>query len=474
MSTQAVRLEGIKHIHLLGIGGVGMSGLALLFSAMGYCVTGCDLSDGPYVQKVRDHGTRVLTGHSPTHLTAFSTPVDLVAYSSAVKSDNPELVEARRLGLPVLRRAELLSTLFNAREGIGVAGTHGKTTTTSMISLIMEEAGRNPSVAIGGEVRDLGTNAKLGAGSLMVAELDESDGTFLYFQPRCSVITNIDWDHVDHYDSFDKVLEGFEAFVNAMPRNGCLVACGDDKGVQALCDRLGSGGPKRFLCGLDRENAYRAEEVEFIPGGGMVYTLTEGTRPLGQVRLQLSGEHFLRDSLCAAVTALQFGVDFDTIARALARFSGAKRRLQYKGTVGNVLVYDDYGHHPREIEATMDALAQIASHRPVHMLFQPHRFSRTQAFGEQFAAVLARADRVYLLPIYPAAETPIPGVTSEALAQRVEALGGHVCLVADADQALVALLHQVPDGALLITEGAGDVYKLGESFLNAAEEVGWR
>lgn len=457
----SVRLDGIKHIHLLGIGGAGMSGLALLFQAMGYQVTGCDMSQGPYVKKVQATGTQVLQGHDPSHLDLVKA--DLVAYSSAVSVDNPELVEARRRGIPVLRRAELLSTLFNAREGIGVAGTHGKTTTTSMISLIMEQAGLNPSVAIGGELRELGTNAKLGMGSMMVAELDESDGTFLYFKPRAAVVTNVDWDHVDHYASFEQVLDGFEQFLRGVADDGYAVLCGDDAGVQKLLPRL--EGLTLYTCGLKDENQYQARDVVYTPGGGMGYTLFKEGRALGRIELALSGQHFLQDSLCACVVALKQGVTFDVVAAALKDFQGAARRLQLKGEKNDVIVYDDYGHHPREVAATLSALKQIAPHRPLRMIFQPHRFSRTQVFGEQFAQVLSSVDHLYLLPIYPAAEKPIPGVTSEALASRILELGGHCTLVEDLAQALDCVRRDLKDGELLITEGAGDVYRLGEAYL---------
>lgn len=452
-------LSKVHHIHLIGVGGSGMSGLAVLFQALGYQVSGCDLGESSYIHKAREGGAKIFIGHDLSHLDVG--PVDLVAYSSAIAQDHPEIVEARRRGIPVVRRAELLSCLFNRKKGIGVAGTHGKTTTTSMLSAIFTEAGLKPTTAIGGIVASDGAYASLGEGDLMIAELDESDGTFLNFYPSAAVITNIDWDHVDHYPTFESVIESFTQFVSQIDFSGVLALCGDDLGVQRMMRGLDLS--LRILTfGFDEKNQYHAQNMTYLQDGGMRYTLYCGKVKLGEVRLNVIGRHFVLDSLGAIALALDYGVSFEAICKALEKFGGAKRRLQRQGeTSKGALVYDDYGHHPQEIKSTVEALRQSYPGRRMVMVFQPHRYTRTAALADDFACVLSKVDQVVLLPIYAASERPIEGVHSEMLCQKIKALGGSCVTVNDEGEAFNLLMAEQQSSDLIVTEGAGDVGNIG-------------
>jgi UDP-N-acetylmuramate--alanine ligase len=445
----------------MGIGGAGMSGLALLLHAMGHTVSGCDAENSFYVEKVRREGVEISMGHHKAHLDTYSP--NLIIHTSAIAQDHPELIEARRRGIKVARRAEVLSLIFNDCRGVGVAGTHGKTTTSSMISLIAEHAGLDPTVAIGGELSDIGCNAKLGAGDFMVAELDESDGSFELFSPEVTVITNIDWDHVDHYQTFDSVVEAFKKFAYGRKKDAPLIVCAEDKGVSRLLEdpRFDSA----VTCGWGSGWTWGATDVAHLDGGGVVYSVNKNGRPLGRAKLRVSGEHNVLNSLEALAASETIGVPFESALRSLEIFKGAKRRLQFIGDVGDILVYDDYGHHPREIAATLSAVRD-AFRRPLHVIFQPHRYTRTQALFAGFAEALREVDNVYILPIYSADETPIPGVSSFLIADELHSAGRRdAVLCGDFQEASDIVCGAVKQGDMVLTVGAGSIERLSRQIV---------
>ncbi|MDR3254790.1 MAG: UDP-N-acetylmuramate--L-alanine ligase [Synergistaceae bacterium] len=447
------------NIHLMGIGGAGMSGLALLLDAMGHNVSGCDVDDTSYLRRLRQVGVKVEMKHNKEHLDVFSP--DLIIHTSAIAQDHPELIEARKRGIPVARRAEILSLIFNDRRGIGIAGTHGKTTTSSMISLIAEHAGLYPTVAVGGESSDIGCNAKLGLGEYMVAELDESDGSFELFSPEVEVITNVDWDHVDYYPAFDGVVKAFGRFIDGRKSGALVVICGEDAGTQRLIS------PDMVTYGWGVGWDWGATDVRFIDGGGIAYRANRRGEPLGDVRLRLSGEHNVLNSLASIAAADAMGISFEIAVKALGIFKGAKRRLQYTGEAGGVIVYDDYGHHPREIAVTMAALSGAFGNRRIHVVFQPHRYTRTQALYREFAKVLRVADRIYLLPIYSADEPTIAGVSSFMIADELVLSGRTDATVCgDFQEASDLVCARARPGDIVLTIGAGNVDEIGRQILD--------
>ncbi|MCL2683890.1 MAG: UDP-N-acetylmuramate--L-alanine ligase [Synergistaceae bacterium] len=474
MSSAGSLLNINSHInvHLMGIGGAGMSGLALLLYAMGHSISGCDTEDTFYVGKVRSEGVKISMGHHKTHLDTYAP--ELIIHTSAIAVDHPELIEARRRGIKVARRAEILSEIFNAKRGVGIAGTHGKTTTASMIALVATLGELDPTVAIGGEISDIGRNAKLGGGDYMVAELDESDGSFELFSPEIAVVTNVDWDHVDHYPTHSSVVEAFERFIGGCKPGAHFIACGEDPGIQCLLEKSGN---QAITYGWGLGWDWGASSVEHLPGGGMRYTVNRRGHKIEEMRLRVSGEHNILNSLAAMAAGDLMGVSFESSRKSLGKFKGAKRRLQFIGESRDVLVYDDYGHHPREIAATMMAVAS-AFRRRLHIVFQPHRYTRTQALYRDFASVLNGADAVYLLPIYSADETPIPGVSSFLIMDEIQALGRQEVIVCgDFQEASDHVCAAVKPGDMVLTVGAGSIEYLGEqivSGLKAMERRGCR
>jgi UDP-N-acetylmuramate--alanine ligase len=451
-------------IHLMGIGGAGMSGLALLLKAMGHDVSGCDMEDTSYLVRLRENGVYIAMEHHREHIDIFRP--SLIIHTSAIAQDHPELVEARKREITVARRAEILSMIFNGRRGVGIAGTHGKTTTSSMISLIAEKAGLDPTVAIGGELCDIGCNAKLGCGDYMVAELDESDGSFELFSSEVAVVTNIDWDHIDHYPTFDGVVEAFGRFINGRKSGAPVVMCAEDAGVLRL---VSSGNIRDVVTyGWGRGWNWGATDVRPIKGGGVAFSANKDGVTLGDVKLKVSGEHNVLNSLAALAAAEAIGVPFDAALEALTVFRGAKRRLQYIGETGGVVIYDDYGHHPRELAATMSALSSSFPGCPIHVIFQPHRYTRTQALYSDFAKVLLPAYKIYLLPIYSADEQPITGVSSFMIADELHASGRKdAAICGDFQDASELVCDSVSRGDIVLTIGAGNVEELGRQILDS-------
>lgn len=460
MELTDINLDGVRYIHLMGIGGAGMSGLALLLKELGFKVSGCDMSYGFYVDKVTKAGIDFNIGHSPGHLDEFEP--DLVVYSSAIPESNEELCAARSRNFKVAKRAQMLSAIFDVRYGIGVSGTHGKTTTSSMISMVLGGAGLDPTVAIGGELCDIGCNAKLGQGPHMVAELDESDGSFLSFHPTISVITNVDWDHVNYYPTFDSVLESFSAFTGNLRQGGVTVLCGEDSGVQRLMLETKSDFPK-ITYGWGNNWDWGATNVEYNQGGGVAFDVIRYGATIGRLALTVSGDHNVMNALASCVVADLLSVPFQVTCDNLRLFSGAKRRLQFKGKTETVDVYDDYGHHPREVEATIKAVSQSFPGRKIFVVFQPHRYTRTLAMADDFARVLAQADKVVLLPVYAADELPVKGVSSALISEPL-INSGHPCfsMVDRREDAIDRITSLVDDGDIVITVGAGDVSEIGD------------
>lgn len=466
--TAFIDIENVKHVHLMGVGGAGMSGLALLLKAMDFEVSGCDMVDTFYLQRVRASGVDIMMGHHRKHLDHFAP--DLIIHTSAIPQDHPELIEARKRGITVARRAEVLSLLFNARRGIGVAGTHGKTTTSSMISLIAERAGINPTVAIGGELCDIGGNAKLGTGEFMVAELDESDGSFEFFSPDISVVTNVDWDHIDHYPSFEDVLEAFGRFVAGRKEGAPLILCGEDSGAGRFLDHNHGEKGRLISYGWGCGWSWGATDVRHAVGGGVTFTANRDGAEIGKVTLKVSGEHNVLNSLAALAAAHEMGIPFEVAAEALTAFTGAKRRLQFVGEARDIVIYDDYGHHPREIDATLGAIARMFPGRDLHAIFQPHRYTRTEALFKDFAKALSCVKNVYLLPIYSADEQPIAGVSSFLIADELSSTSrDEVAVCGDFAEATTLVCETVKPGDLVLTIGAGSVEKLGRQILRELE-----
>lgn len=458
-----------KSIHLMGIGGAGMSGLAILLNQIGAKVSGCDILTTSYMKELKKNNVPIAMPHDAKHIDEFMP--DILVYSSAIPADHPEILKAWQNGISVARRAEVLSLIFNARRGVGVAGTHGKTTTSSMISLIAEMSGADPTIAIGGEISDIGTNAKLGRSDYMVAELDESDRSFVYFHPEIAIVTNIDWDHRDHYMTFKSVTDAFAEFLSNIKENGKVILCMEDAGINTL--RTEYGIDKEFVTyGWGTGWDWGATEVVHNVGGGASYTLNHKGKPVGRINLAVSGEHNVLNSLAACAASVDMGVSLEDIKKALAIFSGAKRRLQKTGVVGDILIYDDYGHHPNEIYATLSTVRKIFPARRLVAVFQPHRFSRTAALYKEFAEALSFADRAFILPIYGSDEMPIEGVSSKLIFDAAsEDTRSHYELSGDFDDLVKSVCQTARNGDIILTVGAGSVGALGRKIYDTLKEM---
>ncbi len=452
----------IQRIHFVGIGGSGMSGIAELLASQGYTITGSDLRAGPSVERLRALGVDVHVGHDAANL----GDAQVVVVSSAIKQDNPELAAARAAKCPVIGRAEMLAELMRLKDGIAVGGSHGKTTTTSLIAHVLERAGLDPTAVIGGRVMGTGTDrsgARLGRGDLLVAEADESDGSFLRLAPVVTVITNIDPEHLDHYGSFEAVQDAFVEFANHIPFWGVAVICFDHPGVQTILPRL----TRRVLTyGFSSQADLIAEEVQ-VARPGSRFVVRRGAEVLGEAVIPLPGRHNVANALACIGVALEQGVAFETIVSALADFGGVERRFETKGRARGVWVVDDYAHHPAELRATLKAARSVHDGRVI-AVFQPHRYTRTRDCFDDFATAFNDCDALVVSEIYAAGDTPIPGVTGEALADAIRKHGHRdVRFAPDLDTLVDTLPKQLEDGDLLLTLGAGDVSSLGPRLLEA-------
>ncbi len=462
------RFGKAKHIHFVGIGGIGMSGIAELLMNLGYRVSGSDLKESAITRRLASLGGEIHYGHKAEYVRG----ADVVVYSSAVSEDNPEILEAREHYIPVIPRAEMLAELMRLRYGIAVAGAHGKTTTTSMIASILNRAHLDPTVIIGGRL-DIwgGSNARLGEGEILLAEADESDGSFLALSPTIVVVTNLDLEHVDYYKSMKEIHDTFVEFINKVPFYGTAVICLDNHEIQRIIPRL----KKRYISyGMSAQADLRARELEKKRLGVGFEVVWKG-EPLGRVEVGMPGEHNVLNALAAIGVALELDLEFGVIAEGLKDLGGLARRFQIKGESQGVMVMDDYGHHPTEIVATLGTLRESWPEKRLVVVFQPHRYTRTKALFEQFTVSFNHADLLLLLPIYGASERPLEGVSAESLARAIKERGHkEVMSVGSKEEALEKLLGLVGEGDLVLTLGAGDVYGVGERLLQELEQRGNR
>ena len=453
-------MENFRRVHLMGIGGAGMSALAKLLKNKGIEVSGCDLKEPHYDLE----NIPFIHGHSEEHIKNFKP--DALVLSSAVSHDNPEVIEALNSGVKIISRAEALSPLFNEAKGIGIAGAHGKTTTSSMTGLIFLRAGLNPTLYIGANVPDIGSNAVSGTGENFIAELDESDGTFELFHPSIAIITNADWDHVDHYKTRDDVIKAFTRFADGRKKDGVLIICGEDDGAAKVfneCDKTRGKIVRYGFYYSDKNFDWGAADIKNNPGGGVSFEAYHHGESLGTVRLSVSGAHNVLNSLAAIAAAHEAGINFETSAEILRNFHGSERRMQIKGEIKskNILIMDDYAHHPSEIKATLTAIKNIYPERRIIVLYQPHRFSRTAQFAPEIAKALSIADEIFLLPVYSAGEKEI----SHSSADEIIKNAGRKITLTDFDNALEKIKNSLRQNDLFLTMGAGDVYKVGEELL---------
>ena len=454
-----------QQIHFVGIGGSGMSGIAEILLNLGYRVTGSDQRRNEAIERLEQLGAKVFVGHETSHVAG----AHVVVYSSAVSRDNIEVQVARQRAIPVIPRAEMLAELMRLKYGIAVAGTHGKTTTTSMIGALLAEGRLDPTIVVGGRVTSLGSNARLGQGDYLVAEADESDGSFLKLAPTIAVVTTVDAEHLDHYVTLDAIRDAFVAFVNKVPFYGAAVLCLDQPNIQLLIPRI----DKRILTyGLESGADLVARRLHLSGLTSRFEVFQRGTS-LGECTLQVPGRHNVLNALAAIGVALDLEIPFLTIQKALAGFAGVQRRFQVCGQVGNVTVVDDYGHHPVEIRATL-AAAKAGFDRRVVVIFQPHRYTRTLHLREEFITAFNQADALIVMDIYPAGEAPIPGVSAADLADAIRAHGHRDVTYLGHDRA--AVIDHVIDisrpGDLIIALGAGDVSQLGPELLRRLEAEG--
>lgn len=439
-----------------------MSALALLLKAHGYNVSGCDLKSPHYDL----HGITCDIPHSPEHITRYNP--DALILSSAIHRDNPEVLSANAKGIPIYSRAQALSSLFNSSFGVGIAGTHGKTTTTSMTGLIFLKAGKSPTLYVGANVPDIGTNAVSGSGSHFIAELDESDGTFELFTPDIAVITNADWDHVDHYPTREDGIRAFVRFADGRKPGGTLILCGEDEGANHVCDMCDKNRGNILRYGWGNSWDWGAYDLVKNHGGGISCRVSKNGHEVGTLTLSVSGEHNVLNALAAISAADLRGIDFGTSAEILRGFHGSERRMQVKGvTSDDILVMDDYAHHPSEIRATLEAVRGIYPERRLVVVYQPHRFTRTAMFAGEIAEALSIAGEAYVLPVYAASEEELPHSSSDEIIR----LSNGKILATTLDDAPDTLKHELKPGDLLLTMGAGDVDRIGEKFLTVNQNV---
>ncbi|MBI3628403.1 MAG: UDP-N-acetylmuramate--L-alanine ligase [Candidatus Rokubacteria bacterium] len=451
-----------QHIHFVGIGGVGMSGIAEVLLNMGYRVTGSDVRRGDTVERLEQLGAKVFVGHDAGNI----GDAHVVVYSSAVARDNVEVAAARARQVPAIPRAEMLAELMRLKYGIAVAGTHGKTTTTSMVAAVLAEGRLDPTVVVGGRVRSLGSNARLGQGEYLVAEADESDGSFLKLSPTIAVVTTIDAEHLDHYGSLEHLSEAFLAFVNKVPFYGAAVLCLDQPNVQLLIPRV----EKRIVTyGLESAADLTAHRLH-LAGLTARFDVQYRGQPLGECALRVPGRHNVLNALAAMAVGLDLEIPVVTIQKAMAEFSGVQRRFQVRGESRGVLVVDDYGHHPAEIRATL-AAAKAGFDRRVVTVFQPHRYTRTLHLRQEFLTAFNQSDVLIVMDIYAAGEAPIEGVTGRDLADALRAHGHRdvAFLGSDRQRILDYLDGILRPGDLVVTLGAGDVGQLGQHLLDRLE-----
>lgn len=443
----------IDRVHFVGIGGIGMSGIAEVLLNLGFKVTGSDLRKTETTERLEQLGVQIFYGHREENV----HDVDVVVISSAVKSDNPEVQKARELFIPVIQRAEMLAELMRIKYSVAVAGAHGKTTTTSLISSVLGHAGIDPTCVIGGKLNSLGSNAKLGSSKFLVAEADESDGTFLLLFPTIAVVTNIDLEHLDFYKDIHEIKNAFLTFLNKVPFYGLDIICIDNSNIQSLIPQL----KRRYMTyGLSKQADLRAENIVY-KGVKTSFRVVYKGEDLGDIDLSLPGIHNVVNALAACGVGIELDIPFETIKEALKGFSGIQRRLEIKWD-GSIKLIDDYGHHPTEIRATLSAIRKMWKGRIV-VVFQPHRYTRTKALMHEFVTSFNEADVLIVTEIYPASEEKIEGVTGKVLSEKIRASGHkNVIFALTKQDAADKVLKLAKSGDVVITLGAGDIYKIGE------------
>jgi len=449
----------INQIYFVGIGGIGMSGIAELLLNLGYHVSGSDMAENDNVVRLKKLGIKVYVGHDPSHV----KDVDVLVYSSAIPKENPEIIKAKQKGIPVIRRAEMLGELIHLKEtSIAVGGTHGKTTTSSMIGAILSYAKLDPTLVVGGLVQNLDTNSKLGTGEMIVVEADEFDRSFLALKPTIGIITNIELEHTDCYNDLPDLQDAFIQFCQSVPFYGEVIVCADSPAVQEILPKIER---PMTTYGRSRDAAYRAENLRFNENKS-TYEVFRAEECLGEIQLHVPGEHNVLNSLAAVVLGLELGLPFEIIQQGIASYEGVRRRFDIKGTVQDIMVVDDYAHHPTEVEATLRAAKQGWDRRLV-AVFQPHLFSRTQEFFREFATALQIADVIIITDIYPAREEPIPGVTSALIVNECLSHSKEKChYVPDLDDLEKLLDHISKPNDMIITLGAGSIWRYSESYAN--------
>jgi UDP-N-acetylmuramate--alanine ligase len=443
----------IKHIHLVGIGGTGMSGIAELLLNLGYSVSGSDISKSEVTERLAGLGGRIALKHDAANIEG----ADVLVYSSAIKGENPEVTEAHRRGIPVISRAEMLAELMRMKQGIAVGGAHGKTTTTWIIGLVMAAAGLDPTIIVGGRLKALGANAKLGGGSYLVAEADESDGSFLRLSPNLAVATTIDEEHLDHYSGIEAIKTSFVEFLNKVPFYGAAIVCLDEENIQAILPRV----IRRVITyGFSQQADVRATDIS-LDGQNVTFNVSLRQSKLGSVLLRMPGKHNVANALAAVAVGLELDIPFSSISEGIAQFTGISRRLEVKGEAGGVLFIDDYAHHPTEITATLETVKSMWQRRVI-AVFQPHRYTRTRALWERLGRSFYDADSVIVTQIYAAGESPIPGVGGELVAEAALTSGHRdVRYLPEARDVINHLSGVLRSGDLVVTLGAGDVWRIG-------------
>jgi len=459
--------ERFKKIHMVGIGGSGMSGIAEVLHNLGYKVSGSDLKDSETIQRLRALGVKVYIGHRQENI----EDAQVVVISSAVKEDNPEVVAAKMKGLPVIPRAEMLAEIGRLKYSILVAGAHGKTTTTSLISQILQVAGYDPTVVIGGRLKSTGTGAKMGTGEFFIAEADESDGSFLKLSPTIAVATNIDREHMNYFHTMDNLLKAFREFLDKVPFYGVSVLCYEDFYLRQMMRDLN----RRFLSYGFSEEAYATAYEIVHRKMSLTFRVKLGSKELGQFCLPMIGRHNVLNALAAITVADIVGIEVNTIAEALESFSGVQRRFEFKGNIDGINVYDDYGHHPTEIKAVLRSVKEAFTDNHLKgrlvVVFQPHRWSRTYDLFNDFIVAFEDADLLFVLDIYPAGEEPIEEVNAEKLALAIRKRGKETHYIPDRTEGLTfeevanIIYKHLKQGDILLSLGAGDVYKVADAIL---------
>ncbi len=456
-------------VHFIGIGGAGLSGIARIMLARGITVSGSDAKESRTLEALRALGATCHVGHDAANL----GDADTVVISTAVRESNPEVVEATRRGLRLLPRSAALESVMQGRTVVAVAGTHGKTTTTSLLTVALQHCGADPSFAIGGDLNETGSNAHDGSGELFVAEADESDGAFLVYSPHVALVTNVEADHLDNYGTEEAYRAAFDAFLDRLATDGFLVVCADDPGADALGSTARARGRTVVRVGERNDADVRAEDVRFR-GTGSSFVVVDRGRRLGEVTLQIPGRHYVLDALAALTCGLRLGFGFAELARGLGAFTGTRRRMELKGQVAGIRVYDSYAHHPREIAGDLQAARAIAGAGRVVVAFQPHMVSRTRIFGHDMGVALGAADDVVVMDVYVAREDPEPGVSGALVADAVPLAPAHVVFEPSWSAVADHLVERARPGDLVLTLGAGDVTLLGPEVLERLEERGVR